>query len=317
MSEEIFSYQAFPDTTQTPVDRNLTMPAPIWPEFNNESATSQKMIRAKRINGENFWSDMRQVFAHDFKTLPLERYKVWASSLTVPIMSRNKPSEYIKMALADAHNEHVNNALNEPLVGMTINDFNSFYRVFDDSLMTMNRIFHYGHLKYMVAGMRSRIHGKGGVKASGDVVEYLKSLKRIVEIGAGAGEMADVCRQLGFEGEYVIYDFKEMTDIQQWFHEKRGHKNNKYVNDVNDLEPADLCIATWSLTEMPIADRDAVMQKLSGTKDWLITYTDQIFGMENEKWIMEDFAMRFHPESLEKRVFWQDESNYVFVRHTS
>lgn len=308
MSDEMFTYQAAP--YMAPVNTKMTMPSPIWPDFSHESAISTKMVRAKRINNENFWEEMREVFNHDFNTLPLERYKAWASTFMVPTMSRNKPSEYIAMALSDARsNEKVRNALTEPLVGMTIEDFNVHYRVFDDNLMTMNRIFHYGHLKYLASNTAASSHEQ--------VSQYLKSLKRIVEIGAGAGEMADVCRALGFEGEYVIYDFKEMTNIQQWFHEKRGHKNTKYVNDVNDLESADLCIATWSLTEMPIADRAAVMQKLGDTKNWLVTYTDKIFGMENEEWIINDFLPRFVTtgEAI-IQPFWDNESKYVFVRHT-
>jgi len=309
MSEEMFTYQAAPYMPQ--VDTRLTMPSPIWPDFNHESTASQRMTRAKRLNDENFWSEMRQVFDHDFNTLPLERYKAWASTFMVPIMSRNKPSEYIALALGDANsNEKVRDAITEPLVGMTIEDFNAHYRVFDDSLMTMNRIFHYGHLKYFAQGRPAH-------ESFTQVTQYLKSLKRIVEIGAGAGEMADVCRQLGFEGEYVIYDFKELTNIQQWFHEKRGHKNTKYVHDVNDLGPADLCIATWSLTEMPIADRAAVMQKLGDTKDWIVTYSDTIFGMDNDNWIINDFLPRFEARTTSIQPFWDNESKYVFVRHTS
>ena len=309
MSEEMFTYQAAPYMPQ--VDTRLTMPSPIWPDFNHESPASQRMTRAKRLNDENFWSEMREVFNHDFNTLPLERYKAWASTFMVPIMSRNKPSEYIALALGDANsNERVRDAITEPLVGMTIEDFNAHYRVFDDSLMTMNRIFHYGHLKYFAQGIPSH-------EFNTEVTGYLKNIKRIVEIGAGAGEMADVCRQLGFEGEYIIYDFKELTNIQQWFHEKRGHKNTKYVHDVNDLEPADLCIATWSLTEMPIADRAAVMQKLGATKDWIVTYSDSIFGMDNDNWIMNDFLPRFEARTTSIQPFWDNESKYVFVRHTT
>ena len=305
MSDEMFTYQAAPYMPQA--DTRLTMPSPIWPDFNHESPASQKMVRAKRINDGNFWTEMRQVFDHDFNTLPLERYKVWASTFMVPIMSRNKPSPYITMALADAANrENIRDALTEPLVGMTIDDFNQHYRVFDDNLMSMNRIFLYGHLKYMIAGTEFV-----------SVSQYLKSLKRIVEIGAGAGEMADVCRQLGFEGEYVVFDFKEMTNIQQWFHEQRGVKNTKYVHDVSDLEPADLCIATWSLTEMPIDYRESVMQKLGDTREWLVTYTDGIFGMPNEQWIMNDFLPRFVTREAVIQPCWDNESKYVFVRHTT
>lgn len=309
MSEEMFTYQAVPYAPT--VDPKMTMPSPIWPDFNYESAASQKMIRAKRLNDGTFWSTMREVFAHDFNTLPMERYKAWASTLLVPIMSRDRVAEYIRTALNDAaHNPVVRNALNEPLIGMTLDDFNQHYRVFDDdNAMTMNRMIIYGHLKHMTAGYPSHEH-------TTQVQQYLKSVKSIVEIGAGAGEALDVICKLGFEGEYTIFDFKEMTDIQQWFHVKCGYRNAKYIHDVNELKPADLCIATWSLTEMPIADRAAVMQKLGDTRDWLIAYTDKIFGMENEQWIMNDFLPRFRDREAIIQPLWDNISKYVFLRHT-
>lgn len=309
MSEEMFTYQAMPYAPQ--VDPRMTIPGPIWPDFNHESPVSQKMIRAKRVNDETFWTTMREVFAHDFNTLPMERYKVWASTLMVPTMSRDRITEYIRIALEDsAYNPTVRLALSEPLIGMTVDDFNQHYRVFDDiNPMTMNRMIIYGHLKYLTEGYPSH-------ERSTQVTQYLKSLNSIVEFGAGSGEALDVIRKLGFAGEYSIFDFKEMTDIQQWFHDKCGHRNTKYIHDVNELEPADLCIATWSLTEMPIADRAAVMQKLGDTRDWLIAYTDKIFGMENEQWIMNEFLPRFEDRQAIIQPLWDNASKYVLVRHT-
>jgi hypothetical protein len=60
-----------------------------------------------------------------------------------------------------------------------------------------------------------------------------------------------------------------------------------------------------------------VVEKLGDTKDWLITYTDKIFGMPNEEWIMNDFLPRFDNRETIIQPFWDNESKYVFVRHTT
>lgn len=286
MSEEMFDYMAGAEPIQHH-DAALSTPGPLFPDFNPNSEMTQKMVRAKRINDGNFWTEMRPVFDHDFKTLPLDRYKVWASTLNVPIMSRFRSSEYMKVSLLGAQMDpRVEAAITEPMVGCTPIDFQTFFQVLDDKAYSVNRMQHYGHLA--MNGMSDPA--------------YLSGLKRIVEIGAGAGEMADVVRKLGFEGEYVTYDFPELLQIQKWFHDKLGHTNNTYVSDVNELQPADLVIATWSLTEMPLELREQVVKQLGDSRDWLIAYSNQIFGFDNDAYMLAFAAA----QSGDKKVVVQD-----------
>lgn len=284
---------------------------PIWSDFSEQSANSQRMVRAKTINDDTFWAEMCKVYQYDFETLPLERYKVWASTMIVPIMTTTRSMEHINLVLDDIKtNEQVVAALSEPLVGMTLEDFNRFFRIFENNLISMHRIIHYAHFKNFLKDIPTD-------NPATQVSEYLKGLTRIVEIGAGAGEMADLCYQLGFEGEYVILDFKEVTNIQQWFHDKRGLKNVKYIHSINDLEPADLCIATWSLTEMPLSDREVVMEKMEGTKEWLIAYEPKIFGYDNDDWAANTFLPRFEDKDIITDKFWcSSQSAYAIVRQT-
>lgn len=51
----------------------------IWSDFNINSENLQKMIRAKQINGPDYWPTMREVFAYDCAHLPLNRFRLWAS----------------------------------------------------------------------------------------------------------------------------------------------------------------------------------------------------------------------------------------------
>lgn len=292
---QFFEYNAFPEGD------NKRMAGPLWPDFNPQSDMSKKMVNAKRVNDSTFWNKMREVFAHDIETLPLERFKAWASVMTVPLMSNSKHSQYIRIALnALTKDEVYANALLEPKIGMNDEDFSSFYNMFSDFPTTMNRIQCYSHLA--ICGYDK---------------DFLKDAKKIVEIGAGVGDMADIIHKLGFEGEYVIYDLPELCKIQEWYHTQLG-MDILHTNEVDDLlEDADLVIATWSLTEMPFELRESVVSKLLTTKNWLLAYSKEIFGFDNEEWI-QNFIERFPNSHINITEIpfmgWDGGTNYLTIK---
>lgn len=250
--------------------KNKPTPGPIWPEFNPAGPKSKYLVHIKQSGGPNYWTEMRKVFEHDFNTLPLERFKVWASVLSVPFMSQSRASEYILRGLnAIKANASMLDVLKEPLVGLDEEVDLPSFQVFSDLPITMNRLQHFGHLDIA------------------DVVDKIKNMKRIVEIGAGIGDMADIIHKLGFKGEYIIYDFAEVSNIQKWYHKQLGWNNIQYVSDIADLEPnsADLVIATWSLTEMPLDFRTEITSKLKGSKNWIVAYSNQILGLDNSSYM--------------------------------
>jgi len=71
----------------------------IYPDNDPDSVMSQKMFENKVRGDSTFWPTMREVFAHDLKTLPIERFKVWASVWTVPFMSIHRDINYVKIVL--------------------------------------------------------------------------------------------------------------------------------------------------------------------------------------------------------------------------
>lgn len=268
---EFFEYSS------TPSLNVMNVPGPLWPDFNSSSEIAKKMINAKKVNDMSFWPEMCEVFAHDVKTLPLERFKVWASVMTVPFMSNSKHSQYIRIALnAISRDPDYAQALQEPFIGLTEQDYQQFYQMFSDYPTTMNRIQHLAHLE--IAGF-----GK----------DFLREQFKIVELGGGIGDMADIVNKLGFKGEYFLYDLPEVGNIQKWYHEQLGHTNIVHTSNFDDLSDADLVIATWSLTEMPMRLRDDVLEKISKSKNWLIAYSTDIFGLDNEAWITEKFIPAF------------------------
>ena len=107
---EYFSYSALPKRE----DPRMTTPAPIACTKENHD----KMLRAKQINDGNYWATMCEVFAEDMKHLPMERFKVWASVMSVPFMSRARFTDYIGPVLMAAKaSETVRNALQEVMIG--------------------------------------------------------------------------------------------------------------------------------------------------------------------------------------------------------
>lgn len=270
---EFFQYKALGGQE----DPRMTAPAPLA----SSKETFEKMMAAKQVNDGNYWSVMREVFAEDFEKLPKERFKVWASVMSVPFMTRARFTDYVgPVLMAQKKSEVVRDALEEPMIGLTEQDY-PIYAMFDDYRTTMNRIQHMAHLIYCGWGP-----------------EELSELDTIVELGGGIGDMADIVYKLGFKGKYIIYDFPEVGAIQKWYHNELGHENIVHTSDLNDLVDADLCIATWSFTEMPLSLRDEVMAKIGQTKNWLIAYSNSIFGIDNDKYIRETFI----PQIEEKRT---------------
>lgn len=276
---------------------NREIQTPIWPNFSSDSEFAKLLIKTKQDNDDHYWDNMRLVFDNDCNNLPMERFKVWVSVWNVPLMSMSRHSPYIKAALNAS--PVVQDLLQDPLIGCNEDDMNKYLRVFTDNNLTMNRMQHYGHLKQFNFNP--------------------KSYANIVELGAGIGDMADVVYKLGFEGRYNIFDFPEVSRIQKWYHDQIGHTNITYTHDVNELDVADLCIATWSLTEMPFDLRDQLLDRIGKTKSWLIAYSENIFGYDNEKWIHEVFlGKHFGPKNKISFVDvpwmpWDGGTKYLFI----
>ena len=282
----------------TPVNPAMTAPAPLA----SSQETFDKMMAAKQVNDGNYWTVMREVFAEDFENLPKERFKVWASVMSVPFMTRARFFDYFTAVLPAAKEDpRIRYALEDPDVGITEQD-RGIYNLFEDFTTSMNRIQHMAHL----------VLNKW-------TPDELAKLDTIVELGGGIGDMADIVYKLGFKGKYVIYDFAEVGAIQKWYHDKLGHTNIVHTSDVNDLFDADLMIGTWSFTEMPVNLRNEIMSKIGQTKNWLISYSNEIFGINNDKYIREDFAPLFTQHDIEYSDIpfmpWDGGAKYLSIKY--
>ena len=279
---------------------NKDIAPPLFPDFNSNSEMAQKMIKVKQENGPDFWPVMREVFAHDLKTLPKTRFKAWASVWTIPFMATARHSDYIRLSLTAAMQPIYHEALIDRGVGMNQQDY-EYFRMFSDLPTTMNRIQAMSH--FIINGWTP---------------EKLRGINKIVELGGGIGDMCDIAYKLGFEGEYKIYDFPEVNQLQEYYMGELGNDKAKFTSDINDLSDADLVIGTWSFTEMPLDLREKIMMKIGGSKNWLIAYSNQIFSLDNDAYINKTFLPLVKGDKDVKFTAipfmpWDGGANYVSV----
>lgn len=85
----------------------------------------------------------------------------------------------------------------------------------------------------------------------------LDDLGSVVEFGGGYGSMALLFRQLGYKGDYRIYDFPELQLLQRYYLATCGVHDVLFPTKMP--KSGDLLIALWSLAEVRLPDREAIL----------------------------------------------------------
>jgi len=116
----------------------------------------------------------------------------------------------------------------------------------------------------------------------------LSKYERIIEFGAGIGELSRVIHLGGFKGSYEVYDFPETLRISQYY-----VPQIKPIADFSTIEMDDrktLVIGTWSLSEAPIEHREAFVKKVKGA-DCLYAFQSNIWEYDNLDWFIWQFPV--------------------------
>jgi hypothetical protein len=110
----------------------------------------------------------------------------------------------------------------------------------------------------------------------------------IVEFGAGIGDTAHTIFDRGYRGAYIIVDFAEIARISNYYLGGRAEVVHS-IDDIPDYLPVNLLfIATWSLSETPLALRNKVAEKLFGA-DYLILFQFSFYGTNNMEYFIEQW----------------------------
>lgn len=110
----------------------------------------------------------------------------------------------------------------------------------------------------------------------------------IFEFGGGYGNLCRLVRRLGFKGRYVLFDLPEFSALQRYYFKMAGVLDISCESDFQHLEIAlkgflrnSLFIATWSLSETPLAVRTPVLEMVEKFEHFLIAYQERFGEMDN------------------------------------
>lgn len=126
----------------------------------------------------------------------------------------------------------------------------------------------------------------------------IRDCQNIFEFGGGYGSLTRFAYQLGFTGQYIIFDLPEFSLLQKYYLSSMpklglhfdGLGNPRTVSLTTTVDQSlavitgkliDLFVALWSLSESPIAFRDSMLAKLPHPSYFLIAYQKQFNNINN------------------------------------
>ncbi len=137
----------------------------------------------------------------------------------------------------------------------------------------------------------------------------IEDLNLIFEFGGGYGSLCKLIHNLGFKGTYVIFDLAPFSALQ-WFYLSSAGLPARIINSPPFLNEGVICtsnmkaldalfgdifkgrnslfIATWSISETPIATREIILQSMPIFQFYLIAFQDYFYEINNidffKKW---------------------------------
>lgn len=120
----------------------------------------------------------------------------------------------------------------------------------------------------------------------------IETLETIVEFGGGYGAMALLCKRMGFEGKYVIYDLPEFSLLQEYYLSQFGMLDKTEWNPTLDITP-DLFIALYSVSEV-----EPELRVIPNAKSFLFLYSGKW-----EQWDNVLYFQKIVPKAIKKK--WQ------------
>jgi len=162
----------------------------------------------------------------------------------------------------------------------------------------------------------------------------IEDLKCIMEFGGGYGCMCHLLCSMGFKGEYVLYDLPHFSQLQKYYLTSTGltvrssadgaRTSNPSIWCVSSFQELDvvlerigltdpsLFIATWSLSEAPVAVRNLVSKRIGGFSSFLIGYQNRFEQVDNSEYFR-NFTKDFGSTAWRNVPIEHDKGNhYLF-----
>ena len=193
------------------------------------------------------WSEFRRLLAEDIKKLGVEKFRDFG------VVHQTMRASYFDFTKDRLDKE------TEELLRNSVTDEEDFYNL-------VNQVCHIRHFLDM-----SKV--------------VISDLGAVFEFGGGCGYMCQAMQLLGFKGEYNIYDFPEVQEIQKYYLGSVGKVDNvKFISSPSNRE-VDLFIGCWSVSEstprLPMSTFPA--------KEYWIAYQRDFDGVDNEQFFSSSF----------------------------
>lgn len=129
-----------------------------------------------------------------------------------------------------------------------------------------------------------------------DILNIIPKLENIFEFGGGYGSFCRLFLNLGFTGNYKIYDFPEFLLLQNYFltslpYFNQQNKSRKpkiiYTNEFQNSERNsnsknfDIFLATWSFSESPTTVREKCLKYIGKPKYFIFAFQKQFEDIDN------------------------------------
>jgi len=119
---------------------------------------------------------------------------------------------------------------------------------------------------------------------------FIKDIDIIFEFGGGYGSMCENIYRLNYNGEYVIFDFKEFSILQKYYlYNTLSRKSFNKIMFINDFKNSQsiknkvissnsLFIATWSLSEADLKTRNLLDENILKNFDYYLIAFQPVFN---------------------------------------
>ncbi len=213
------------------------------------------------------WSDWRK----ELNTIPVESFKNNDLIKSIPLHMPAWLHPFVAWMYQDmAHEEYVD--LEEDNMGHTGQSWEESHMMahFDVTGWTrvsVNKIRHYHFYRHIRDDLLS---GK---------------IERIVEFGAGAGELAKIIKHHHPDVEYNIFDFPEVIRFSSYINSNNDTKfHSSFGSIVNVSNKKTALLSSWGISESPLEMRRKFIEHVK--PDMLfMTVQSEFEGIDNLRWV--------------------------------
>jgi len=225
----------------------------------------------------DFWQKKKAEINDCFDSLSIDTYRNWDPVSSVPLYEVWHWLGYMEGAQKTYDRIKYDKNLYEKWVKCMSPKTWGFTQTLYNNTLSRVKFPTYPELITTTYNLKSNHHIETYIQlTSKNILEY----DRIVEFGGGAGDLSKLIFDMGYEGEYVMYDIPEVLRIQELTF-LPSNKKPTFTTEIPKYSNNTLFISTWGFSEIPITLRNKFIDILQ-PENWLIVSQSNVFGVDNQ-----------------------------------